>query len=720
MRWISADIGRRRARRLYALIAASAVFAVAGAAMPAHARAATTLLINPFAHTTNPRGVAVDPAGNLYIADADDNDLVKVTPGGASTVVATNLNGPAGVAVDPATGDLYIADTGNHEVERVNAGGGLSVVAGTGTAGTPTAGPATASALGGPSGLAVDGAGNLYIADGDGASGNPLVEKVTPGGALSILAGSGTRGTPVNGTATHSPLRTPTGVAVDASGNVFVADPGAHVVLKVTPANALTVFAGRAGLAGQPTQTTATATRLNGPTGVAIDAAGNLYVADTANNRVVQVNPADRLSYVAGIGIGGAPVYGATPTQSPLSGPTAVAVSGNGLTYVANATHSTVDRIAPALPALSAAPTPTGKTTQGQTLTASSGTWANAPSSYAYGWQRCDATGAACVPIAGATGTSYTLTGDDAGATIRSVVIATNVSGATTVASTPTALIVPLPPTSVAAPGIAGTATNLQTLAASPGSWTNHPTKLAYKWEDCDAGGGSCTAIAGATSSTYTLAYSDVAGTIRVLVTATNAGGSATATSAATAVIAPVLIPWANTPVPSPLAAPSVSGAAVVRSTLTCATGRWSGSPTGYEYRWARGNAPILNATGPTLTVTAADRGHQLSCTVTAVNAGGAIQADSPRITVPRAAPAHKARTASKAHNATSHAKPRRAQHRRAQRRRTLTHRRKSNKRYLPSGHPNRPSRPLPPDAPDRCSETLSEMSLTESPIPTR
>ena len=670
MRWISADIARAPARRLYGLIAAGAAFAVIGAPAPAHA--ATTLVINPFAHATSPEGVAVDPAGNVSIADAAGNDLLKVTPAGVATIAAAGLNAPSGVAVDPATGDVYIADTGNHQVERLSTGGALTVVAGTGTPGTPTAGPATASALSGPGGLAFDSSGNLYVADGGGSSGgNPFVEKVTPGGTLSILAGSGTRGTPVNGTATHSPLRTPTGVAVDAGGNVFIADPGAHVVLKVTPADALTIFAGRAGLAGQPTQTAATATRLNAPTGLATDAAGNLYIADSANNRVVQVSPADRLSYFAGTGTGAAPIYGAAATLSPLSGPAAVAVAGNGFTYVANASHATVDRIAPALPALSAAPTPTGKTTQGQTLTASSGTWANAPTSYAYAWQRCDAVGA-CAAIPGAGGSSYTLTGDDAGATIRSLVTATNVSGATTVASNPTAVIIPLPPTNTGAPAIAGSATNLQTLAASPGTWTNSPTTLAYKWEDCDASGAGCTAIAGATASTYTLAYSDVGDTIRVVVSATNAGGSATATSAPTAPIAPVLVPWANTPVPTPLTAPSVSGSAAVGGTLTCATGRWSGSPAGYAYRWVRANAPILNATGPTYAVTAADRGHQLSCTVTAINAGGAIQVDSARITIPGSAATHRA------HKATSHGRPRRAQHRRAQHRRALTHRRKS------------------------------------------
>ena len=221
-------------------------------------------------------------------------------------------------------------------------------------------------------------------------------------------------------------------------------------------------------------------------------------------------------------------------------------------------------------------------------------------------------------------------------------------------ASNPTAVIIPQPPAATAAPGIAGTATNLQTLAATLGSWTNNPTKFAYAWQDCDASGANCTAISGATASTYTLALSDVGDTIRVAVTATNAGGSATATSAPTAVIAPVLTPWANTPVPGLLAAPAVSGSAAVGATLTCATGRWSGSPTSYEYQWNRGNAPVLNATAATVTATAADRGQALSCTVTAINSGGAIQADSARITIPTL---HKAETPEQAPPGTAPAR---------------------------------------------------------------
>ncbi len=460
---------------------------------------------------------------------------------------------------------------------------------------------------------------------------------------------------------------------------MFIADARRSSCLKVTPAGILSIFAGRAGLAGQPTAGTATSSRLSGPSGVATDAAGNLYIADTANNRVEEVTPADRLSVFAGTGTerraqlrrrrgprprSAAPRRSRSPAMASPTSPTPPTPPSTA--------------IAPALPALSAAPTPTGTTTQGQTLTATPGTWANAPTSYAYGWERCNAGGAACATIAGAGGSGYTLTGDDAGATIRSLVTATNISGATTVASNPTAVVMPQPPAATAAPGIAGTATNLQTLAASPGTWRNNPTKFAYTWQDCDASGADCTAIAGATAATYTLALSDVGDTIRVAVTATNAGGSATATSAPTAVIAPVLVPWANTPPPGLLGAPPCRAPAV-GGTLACATGLLGQRPHRLRVPVEPRQRPHPNATAASYTVTAADRGQALSCTVTAINAGGAIQADSARFTIP---PLHKAQTRRKA--------------RRAQRRRALTHRRrhgqaKTDARRRPARSPRRP-----------------------------
>jgi len=641
-----------------ALIAAAGAVALLAPATPA--LATTTLLIGAEAGTSlagtpapgpatssplgSPQGLAVDAAGDLYIADAGANEVLKVTPAGTLSVLAgtgtagaptpgpataSKLSGPTGVVVD-AGGDVYIADTGNHEVEKVTSAGHLSIVAGTGAGGTPVAGSATSSPLGGPAGLALDTAGDLYIADGAGAGGNPYVEKVTPAGQLSIFAGNGTRGLPTAGAATGSPLNGPTGVAVDASGDVFIADPASNLVAKVSPTGTLSLFAGKSnGSAGTPVAGTATSSHLDQPTGLAIDSSGDLYIADAANDRIEEVTSADRLSILAGDGLAGAPTYGGAATASRLNDPTAVAVNSAGVVFLADTANATVDRIAPAAPVDQVAPAISGTVMQGDTLTASTGTWTNSPTSYAYQWEDCDATGANCAVIAGATANTRVLSATDVGRTLRFIVTATNAGGATAHTSNQTPVAVPPPPVAVTAPTISGTTTDAGTLTAAPGTWTNSPIGYTYQWEDCDATGTSCTTIGAATAVTYAPQTTDVGDTLRVIVTAANAGGSGQTTSGATAVIAVATVPWANTAAPTVLTKPVITGTGAVGDTLSCSAGRWNGSPTSYAYQWSSSNAAISGATGSTYTVVRGNVNQTLTCTVTATNAGGAIQAQS-------------------------------------------------------------------------------------------
>ena len=180
----------------------------------------------------------------------------------------------------------------------------------------------------------------------------------------------------------------------------------------------------------------------------------------------------------------------------------------------------------------------TGTVLEGQTLSATTGSWKNAPTAFAYRWQRCDAAGATCTDITGATAQTYTLTPADVGFTIRVAVTATNAVGSATATSAPTTVVAPVtPPANTSPPTIAGTPQQGQTLTAAPGTWTGAPTAFAYQWQRCDAAATSCTDIAGATAQTYTLTPADAGFAIRVAVTATNAVGPATAASAPTAVV---------------------------------------------------------------------------------------------------------------------------------------------------------------------------------------
>jgi alpha-tubulin suppressor-like RCC1 family protein len=192
-------------------------------------------------------------------------------------------------------------------------------------------------------------------------------------------------------------------------------------------------------------------------------------------------------------------------------------------------------------PANSALPTISGTARQGQTLSASRGSWKNAPTAYAYRWDRCTVSGAICADIGGATSTTYALVAADVGLTIRVIVTATNAYGSASAISSKTAVVTGIPPANTAPPVISGTVRDGQTLSTSDGSWTGSPApSLSYQWLRCDGSGANCQAISGATATSYTLAGADDDSTIRVRVTGTNSAGSAGAQSSQTAVVVPV------------------------------------------------------------------------------------------------------------------------------------------------------------------------------------
>ncbi len=194
----------------------------------------------------------------------------------------------------------------------------------------------------------------------------------------------------------------------------------------------------------------------------------------------------------------------------------------------------------PAPPVNTSPPSISGSAQQGQTLSASTGTWTNSPTGYTYQWQDCDSGGANCIPIVAAAGATYLLAAADVGHTVRVQVTASNGGGSSSPAgSAATAVVVAAPsaPVNTSPPAISGSAQQGQSLSASTGAWTNSPTGYAYQWQDCDSGGANCIPIAAATGASYLLAAADVGHTIRVQVTASNGGGSGSATSAQSGVV---------------------------------------------------------------------------------------------------------------------------------------------------------------------------------------
>jgi sugar lactone lactonase YvrE len=309
-----------------------------------------------------PEGVAVDGARNVYIADAGNNNRVrKVSPGGTITTIAgggsapgpgwgdggpatsAQLRGPNWVAVD-GQGNVYISDFFNSRVRKVNPGGTITAFAGTGTQGfSGDGGPATSARLLGPQGVAVDKQGNVYIVDGNG----DRVRKVNTGGTITTFAGTGIRGfSGDGGPATSARLNNPEGVAVDGAGNVYIADLQNGRVRKVSPGGTITTLAGGGSAFGDGGP--ATSARVRSPYGVAVDGQGNVYIADRIDHRVRTVSPGGTISTFAGTGAGGFSGDGGPATSAQVFAPWGMAVDGQGNVYIGDDQNRRVRKVSKA------------------------------------------------------------------------------------------------------------------------------------------------------------------------------------------------------------------------------------------------------------------------------------------------------------------------------------------------------------------------------------
>jgi sugar lactone lactonase YvrE len=282
----------------------------------------------------------------MYIADWGNNVVRKVTAstgfistvagihgtagynGDGAAATSAELNEPTGVAVD-SSGNLYIADWANSRIRKVTVStGNISTVAGNGTGGFSGDGAAATSAeLWDPYGVAVDSAGNIYIAD----WGNHRIREVTVStGKISTVAGNGTAGYGGDGAAaTSAKLNNPYGVAVDSSGNLYIADTVNNRVRKVTAGTGFISTVAGNGTAGYSGDgAAATSAKLSSPRGVVVDSSGNIYIADYTNNRIRKVTVSTGfISTVAGTGTGSFSGDGAAATSATINGPVGIAFS---------------------------------------------------------------------------------------------------------------------------------------------------------------------------------------------------------------------------------------------------------------------------------------------------------------------------------------------------------------------------------------------------------
>ncbi len=304
---------------------------------------------------SGPSGVAVDSAGFLYVADTNNSVIRKITPAGVVTTFAgtagvigsadgsgsaAGFNKPTGLTVD-ASGFVYVADTQNRTVRKITPAGGVTTLAGSPGVGSSIDGTGSLANFQTPSDIAVDISGSLYVADSIACK----IRTITPEGEVTTLAGQGPNTISLDGTGTAAVFSNPTGVAIDPSGNVFVVDSNVSTIRKISAGAVVTTFAGTTHYGSA--DGTGSAAQFSNPSGVAVDSSsGFIYVADTTNDVIRKISPTGAVTIFAGQ-IGNPGLLDGTGTAARFQSPKGVAVDGSGNVYVADTINEVIRKITP-------------------------------------------------------------------------------------------------------------------------------------------------------------------------------------------------------------------------------------------------------------------------------------------------------------------------------------------------------------------------------------
>jgi DNA-binding beta-propeller fold protein YncE len=298
---------------------------------------------------SSPYDVAFDKTtGILYVTNTGTNSIRAISAGTVSTI-ATGFNSPQGITADGA-GNVFVADTNNHIIRKIVLSGAvISTLAGTSGAYGSANGIGASASFYSPIGVAVDITGNVYVAD----TRNWTIRKITSAGAVSNFAGIAGAGR-VDGSGSAAGFDNPQGVASDRSGNLYVADTSNHTIRKITPSGAVSIFAGQAGFSGSQDGAGTTSARFNSPAGVAVDSADNLYVADTGNNTIRKIpttgSTAGTVSTIAGLALtpeylDGGIVSGVSTAR--FNAPRGLTTDSAGNIYVVDRNNQAIRKITP-------------------------------------------------------------------------------------------------------------------------------------------------------------------------------------------------------------------------------------------------------------------------------------------------------------------------------------------------------------------------------------
>jgi sugar lactone lactonase YvrE len=287
----------------------------------------------------NPQGIAVDGNGNVLVADTNNGLIRKITPDGASTVIAGQtpggvpFDGPVGIALD-GSGIIYVTDADT--IRKITTDGVVHILAGSTTGFGSTDGTGAAARFNRPFGVALDLSGNLYVTD----YFNSTIRKITSAGKVTTLAGDALKTGTTDAKGSLARFNQPAGIAVDAGGNVFVADSANHTIRKIAPDGSVSTFAGSAGNRGS-IDGTGTAAQFDYPTGLAIDAGGNLYVSEYSDCLIRKITPNAVVTTIAGLAAMTGSADG-SGSSARFDGPSGVAVTSGLDVFVADTANDTI------------------------------------------------------------------------------------------------------------------------------------------------------------------------------------------------------------------------------------------------------------------------------------------------------------------------------------------------------------------------------------------
>lgn len=564
-----------------------------------------------------PSGLVFDTAGNLIVADSCNNIFRKVTPAGVVTTFSGvpidledrpinvgSTDGPPSAArfhigdssadgpwappvytiigsytlgIDSA-GTVYVADTLNNTIRKIASNGTVSTFAGQASQEGTSDGNGSGARFASPSGVAVDGAGNVYVTD----TANNTVRKITSSGTVTTLAGVARTNGSTDGTGTAARFSNPSGVAVDSSGNLYVTDSGNHTIRRITPAGVVTTFAGLAGSTGS-SDGSGTLARFNAPSGIAIDSAGNLYVADTGNHAIRKITSARAVTTIAGrAGVSGS--TDATGDTARFLEPTGITVDAAGNVYVADTSNNTIRRGVPVTGSGAGALTVQSQPQRQLVIVNTSATFkvvATGTPAPTYQWQKNEAN------INGATSATYTIPSSQfADAGLYSVVVT---SGNLSFTSTPAQLQVFPSGTTLPPIIILAQPTDQDVTVGQPVTFsveTAGTTSPTYQWRKNDS------AISGANLSTFTIGAAQL-GDAGVYTLTIVDGSNTVSTIGSTLTVRTV----ASTTAPSIVTPPTAQTANIGGSASFTVVAGGTPAPT---YQWTRNGTPLGN--GPTAT----------------------------------------------------------------------------------------------------------------------